>query len=53
MEHKSKTYTAAEAKRLSDKVGDIDSSPKHLKREILALKMRVADLENKLKGMGK
>ena len=47
MNHKQTNYTAEEAAKMADKVGEIDSSPKHLMREILALKKLVADLENR------
>lgn len=45
MNHKTQTYTAEQAAKMAKEVGDFDSSPKHLKREILALKKRVAALE--------
>lgn len=45
MKHNRSTYTAEEAKEMADEFGDFDSSPKHLKREILALKKRVTELE--------
>lgn len=46
MKHKTKTYTSEQASQMAKEVGDFDASPKHLKREILALKKRVAELEN-------